>query len=277
MILIPINKVRNAVRQYLKHKIPFTYSVSLHRITVRCDKGSCGSNNNRFPPGELHFIKQVKNHVLNNGLHYAVQQNCTRQELNATPVYFAYNKQIKIGEHFRTVYNVDMKSAYWETAYRLGLLSDQIYYKGKDEKQISKKTRLAAIGSLARKVTVYQFDGKEQKLLSDEQEETNFLWNLICSKVGNILTSVAKDIGKDFIFFWVDGIYVSSKHAAEKVERLFKEHGYDSSVTKLVCADVTKTHINVKTGVVKKKYIDGQKIETDIKPFYYSGRKKHYI
>lgn len=273
MILLPMKKVRGTVKHYLKNKIPFTYTVTTNTISVRSQIGKFASNNGSFPAHELSFIKQVKEFIVKNGLHHNTIMDFEKDKDVKDVLYFAYNKNLFPGNYFEDVYNIDIKSAYWETAYKLGLLPDHLYDRGKDANQISKKTRLACIGSLAKKSSTYGFDGKEQRLLSDDKEETNELWDIICYKVGLVLRDVAKRLKGDFIFFWVDGIYVKGARASIESSRIFKNYGYESEITKLQNISVTKKQILVRTNEKKIRVVDGKKIETDIKPFYYTGRK----
>lgn len=261
-MLLPINKVRKTVRHYIANGIPFTYSTNRSNMSVKCEFGSYSSDRNKFPPHELSFIKKVKKYVVDNDLHNQALSNATRRELTSDPVYFAYGKRCSPGQKFNLIYNVDIKSAYWQTAYMMGLLSEEIYKEGNDTSKISKKTRLAAIGSLAKKTTVYNYDGHKQRVLETKSEETEFLWNIITSKVGNVLIDVSKDLKKDLIFFWVDGIYLSSKQSADKAVTIFKKHGYDCQITKLESAEVTDRHILISPGKGEK-----------IKPFYYGKDK----
>lgn len=277
MILLPINKVRKTVQYYLKNKIPFVYSVTTNTIRVNCPVGSYASNNSGFPAHELAFIKKVKETIIKNGLHHNVISSFRKESDVKDVLYFAYNKKLRSGDYFGNVYNVDIKSAYWETAYKLDLLPDHIYKKGKDPDQISKKTRLACIGSLARKRTTYEFDGKKQKLLSDDIEETNELWDIICYKVGFMLRDVAIKLNNDFIFFWVDGIYVNGKAAADKAKKIFNHLGYDCEISKLQNISITDKQILVKTNEIATRVVNGIKIDTDIKPFFYSGKGRYRI
>lgn len=262
MLLLPHKKVRATVNFYVKAGIPFLYTVNRSNMAVKCKIGSFSSNRNRFEPHELTFIKKVKHNIIENGLHYAALYDSANKDLTRDPVYFAYSKHCRPGKIYPTVYNVDIKSAYWQTAYHLNLIPDSLFKEGNDTYTISKKTRLAAIGSLAKKVSTYEFDGQRQFLKSNSVEDTDFLWNMICSRVGNVLMEVSKHLSKSFIFFWVDGIYLTNFDAAKKAASLFKKYGYESSVQKLHSASVTESYINVRPDAGNK-----------IKPFHYSENR----
>jgi hypothetical protein len=97
---------------------------------------------------------------------------------------------------------------------------------------VSKKSRLAAIGSLAKTVSVMEFDGTEEKILPDERsKKTEFLWHTICHKIGKIMAKASKQAKGDFLFFWVDAVFVKGE-SAKQIIKLFKQLGYDVTTYK---------------------------------------------
>ncbi len=119
---------------------------------------------------------------------------------------------------------VDIDSAYWETAYKLKVISGRIYRYGKT---VPKKIRLIALGTLAKRTTIYKFDGKT--LVKDKIEvdkETEYFWNLICKSVSDVMTTIGASIDdKNYYFYWVDAIFVSKK-SEQEVKDIFSKLGY---------------------------------------------------
>lgn len=270
MILTTLPKILKTAQWYRKNKFVFTCTYSHTRVRIDSPHGSYTSNNSLFPAGELNFIKQVKGHILKSGGHLKVKQDCKQDHLVKEPVYYHYGKSLKDSEYIPDIYCIDIKSAYWQTAYGLGLITDAMYKKGNE---VSKKTRLAAIGSLAKKTTTYSFDGKEQKLISKNYEETEFLWNIICNIVGDVLMDASSAAGEDFLFFWVDGIFIK-EGAIDAVTNVFIKSGYEFSVKKLPGMLVRRKAIYVVEDTEKLRTIDGVKKMTNIKPFPFSNKKK---
>lgn len=267
MIPISMNKVRKTALFYIKNKVPFTYEVSLSNISIKCELGSYTSNNRDFPAHELYFIKKVKNHVLG-----SAKTNDLISESkvsNKSPIYFSYSKNIKPGQIFKHAYNIDITSAYWYAAKQLGIIDDEIFAEGL---KVSKKTRLACIGSLAKKTSLYEFDGVKQKHIRDDVAPTAPLWNIICHKVSDVLIECAKKVSPGFIFFWVDGIYVSNLESAKRAASVFKKLGYDSKIEKLNSIKITSNKILVHTGVIKERIIDGVRVSSDAKPFHFNPK-----
>ncbi len=216
------DKARATISFYLKHKIPFKYEIQNETITITCKLGSYSTFAKTYTIDEINFIKKVKQHIIKNELNLPY--------LDATPgkvKYFMYGDALKDGAKIGDMVNIDISSAYWETANAMGLFSDAIYEQGN---KIRKQARLAALGSLAKKKRIYEFDGKVQiKHPIKRSEQTEKIWDVICEKVGQVLTDAANACGKDFYFFWIDGIYVK-KRAMETVTSVFKQHGYGYKV-----------------------------------------------
>jgi hypothetical protein len=90
---------------------------------------------------------------------------------------------------------------------------------------ISKTTRLASIGSLAKREIIRRFTGKRWYVLFDQRDPLAYLWDIICYKVSQVMQEAAKACGKDFRMYWVDAMFVAPS-AVPKVEAIFKKHGY---------------------------------------------------
>lgn len=181
---------------------------------------------------ELQFIKSVRTHILKNDIH--LKEEFQERQLYSDDVHYVKVARVPIGEVFDKVCEVDIDQAYWETAYQLGIVNDTIYSTG-CKGVISKKARLTALGSLAKKTYIYKFKGK--KVIGKEVEKDPLLENLwftICKRVSDVMHSVIDSLGKDFIFYWVDGIYF--KHTKKNVQiamNTFIENGYNAKFKKI--------------------------------------------
>lgn len=173
-----------------------------------------------FSTSDLNFIKSVKNYVKKNDIDIEFNEcDYSSERID----YIKVNK-FKVGDVLEDLRCIDIKSAYWQTALNLGIISKEIYDKGMN---VGKVVRLAALGSLAKKKDIWSFDGKELKKMDTVRSEYENLWFAICKKVSDIMNHVVKSIGDDFVFYWVDGIYVKrSEGLLEKITKIFEEKGY---------------------------------------------------
>ena len=139
-----------------------------------------------------------------------------------------------MGEKFENVYEVDIDEAYWKTAHLLNIIDDKIYQKGQ-KGNISKQARLTALGSLAKKVYIYQFKGdKLEKVNTETDPLLQNLWFTICKRVSDVMNECINKIDKDFIFYWVDGIYMTGGiKTVAKCEEIFVNYGYNVKFKKI--------------------------------------------
>jgi len=96
---------------------------------------------------------------------------------------------------------------------------------------------LVALGSLAKSVDVYKFSRKKLKFIKPIKSDTEKLWVEICAVIDDLMGEIKKDCGEDFIFYWVDAIFVKVS-AVNKVKQILKKHGYSyktNKITKIKC------------------------------------------
>lgn len=203
-------------------KTPFKYVRSGNSYELYSSIWNCKSFRKGFTSEDLQFIKKVKKYARNPD----IILKYIDKDYQAKPIeYIKVNENIKIGDKFEDVICVDINSAYWVTAFQLGIIDEPTYQKGKT---IDKIVRLASLGSLAKKTETFEFDGEKMVKKSIERShETENLWFAICDKVGSLMLKLSKKIGKDFIAYWVDGIYfVNTPENYKIITETFKTEGY---------------------------------------------------
>ena len=317
VIRVSNEKLARVVKMLTQQRISFTHKQVNETNTIYSSIGNYTSSDSNFPAGELNFIKQVKKHIIENGVYNSIDRRFTEQKDRKTGIsYFKYNSSIRQGTIIKDCVEVDLNSAYWECAYKLGLISEETYWKGRglsrdlalerklitknqydltkgmtwkealikgiidqDKFQqicpISKRTRLAALGSLAKVVKTFEFDGtsNKQKLILEQRSElTEHLWDEICYQVGKVMNSAAKECGPGFIFFWVDAIFIR-KNCLKKVQEHFKDAGYEYKIEK--CSEIEFLKHTVKvTGKSKVVEVAGKLVESDVREFNLSVPSK---
>jgi hypothetical protein len=285
-------QILKTIDWYISNKVPFEYHVQNETLTIISDMGSYSTWNREYTIPEINFIKEVKQHIKGNNLQDPYRDYFKGENRDSVR-YFQYHPQLAPGQFITDCENIDASAAYWETANKFGLFEGRpdIYERGLSwekalrkmkgdpdiaEKKllekikagksdvIRKQVRLAAIGSLAKKKRVYGFDGRKQKLLRIERSiTTEFLWDIIAEHIGNLLSKIARQCGEDFVFYWVDGIYIKAgkKKAAE---RLFKQAGYNCKSYKIPWIKTTDRHIIIKCPEKAREEIrGGQKVIVD--------------
>lgn len=128
--------------------------------------------------------------------------------------YFAFNKDINEMQDdsgsiyaLKDVWEADISHAYYRAAYVLGFISKGLYLE--IVKNMTKHDRLRLLGCIASvKTTTKYFEGvPEEKPLIICSEILRSAWFKICHYIDSALIELKGVLGKDFLFYWVDGIY----------------------------------------------------------------------
>lgn len=182
--------------------------------------------NNSITPKEVGFVNKVKGYIRKNDIALRFKTDYFDKDV----LYMEADPGL-VGKTFDNVVEIDIDQAYWETAYQLGVISEDLYSIGSSD-EISKRGRMVCLGSLAKKVNHYSFKGKQLiKQDIERSEETENIWFTICKRVSDVMLEITEKIGPDYIFFWVDGIYVQNNpESIEKAQTIIAEYGYNSKV-----------------------------------------------
>lgn len=210
--------------EYLhKLKLPFTIVSSGSSVELFSDEWNCRSMSRYFRAEDMNFIKKVKKYSIDNYVSLKYRERAYRLEKIE---YFSIKKSIKEGDVFENVCCLDINGAYWQTALMMGIISKEIYEEGIKK---DKLTRLASLGSLAKKKEVYEFDGNIYRHVETIRSyETENLWFAICYRVSEIMQLLMESLGEDFIFFWVDGIYFKkTDENVKKVKEFLEQCAYE--------------------------------------------------
>jgi hypothetical protein len=124
-----------------------------------------------------------------------------------------------------TVINIDLKAAYATVLLNDKYISQQTY---DHLLKLPKQERLTVVGMLAGKKNIFTID-KRGKIIAHEKrvaETCNYFFHCI-ERTAQIISKCANAIGDDFIFSWVDGIYISpslmdhdQRNAVKKVSEI---------------------------------------------------------
>ena len=127
---------------------------------------------------------------------------------------------------------IDLTQAYWNLAFINKIISEKTYLFANNPK-ISKKARLIALGTLAKRVRSIKFNGEMYEGVPIENEaETARLFYFCCMEVSKFMQDLKQMAGADFLFYWVDAIFLRNGDASRYAEiyldklhaELLKEH-----------------------------------------------------
>lgn len=215
-----------------------------------------GNKGDMLPFDQVKFISKVKRYILKNNLVKKIKRNY-RSLKQIT--YMAVNPEVTVGEVFDTAYSVDISGAYWASAYKEGWLSEELYHEGLT---MDKRIRLASLGTFAKRVYQYEFDGKTEKMKNVTVPPHPHVFFNQAHTIHTIMTACMAISSVEFLFYWTDGIYLSTYEGAKRCEQILEDAGYRYLTTKLVRIIRTnsgftveeKTKKHGKRSINKKEY-----------------------
>jgi len=179
--------------------VKFTLRKSLFTMDIESEYGVVNwiSPESKLPRGELYFIKMVKDAA--SRIDLATVEPIDRREIR----YF--NLDTAVGE-WEDCIEIDLNGAYWE--FSKWWLPAEIYERGLT---VDKRTRLAALGNLAKTTTESYFDGTEYH--EDVEVKTEITKDLFFSsaKATGDIMSILKYTCTGSIFYWVDALFVKNE------------------------------------------------------------------
>ena len=149
-----------------------------------------------------------------------------------TIFYYSVNKSIQTGTTiYDKLYNIDITSAYATVLLNNNIITKETY---NYLRTISKPNRLKAVGMLATQTAIYEFINGMPisfKIKSIPDQRNIFLF--CCYEIGRIMDEISIAIGKDFIFYWVDGIYFKNEKNKEIIQNILNNYNYKHTFEQL--------------------------------------------
>ena len=163
-------------------------------------------------------------------------------------------KKFKGRSHYDRIYNIDIKKAYAKTLLNELLITAQTY---KYLDKLNKMDRLKVVGSLATQTILVEKENGVMKkgfpkIIEDENLRRCFFH--VSNIIGEIMNMCAKIAGEDFIFFWVDGIFLRSDYKKFEILSYLSSLNYDAS-----CEWLTDFNIESKSGYNNITFFDEDK------------------
>jgi len=216
----------------------YTYSLT------KTNKGKEDKKEDRLPINEIYFIGVVKKYIEANGLHKSIKKNYRNKD---DIKFVSYNQNIGCGEFFKDCYCIDISSAYWRSALNQGYINKDLYAKGN---AVDKRVRLACLGTFAKTISVIRFDGTDEEFLPDVKPKYEHVFFNCANLIYKCMNACRKAVKEEFLFYWTDCVYVSSKRAMEVCAGVMKEHGFDNH------SDYCEKIVFKENGISVDKYND---------------------
>ncbi len=151
----------------------------------------------------------------------------------------------------KTIYNIDIKSAYANVLNNHALIIPSTF---QYMQRLTKKDRLACVGMLAANKDIYECLGDQELSYRKEVKETKNWFFFCVHRINKIMQKIADEIGDDFLCYWVDGIFFNNEKHAVKIGKILFELGYKYSFD--ICTEFEYSNINNQE---KIRYLKGNK------------------
>jgi hypothetical protein len=228
-------RFKSAYGRYVKFLensgIPFEVEYTHGRRTVKSELGTQSFVRGNISKKGMNFIKVIKNKILKSGVVEKIPKK-TQKELGLQ--YMQFNKKY-IGTEFKKgkIIELDLNSAYWDAAYKLGVIAKDDYFKGLS---YGKVERLASLGTLAKYSKRRVFDGKKyhKSELVDGSENTRHVWFAISNEVDQVMQKCLKALKDEAVFYWVDALFfMNNKENKEKLKKIIDKSGFKFKTIKI--------------------------------------------
>lgn len=229
---------------------------------------------------DLSFIGVVKKYC---------EKNNTAPLINRKSISFIRPSALKESYYYKKdIWEIDLTKAHWEFMRQENYISIPIYEKGL---LVEKEVRLIAVGNLAKITANLNFDGiKYLKPTFERSLKTENIFFHVCYLTDLLMRKLIVLANEDFLFYWVDAIFVRGKKARDEIieflklnETKFKSYEMNSIIkysNKIVTFD--DKHITEKNpkgkrdfnfrknntfvNLIKKEVYRKEETETRIKP-----------
>jgi hypothetical protein len=127
---------------------------------------------------------------------------------------------------YKTVLNLDITSAYPYCLWINRLITEDTF---NFLMQLPKNERLPAIGMIAKKSVWIEYKKGKATDWDLKQGEYGNIFFFIIQQITDLMAWAAEIAGDDFLFYWVDGIFLKpsiSKKKLQEITGIFAEQGY---------------------------------------------------
>lgn len=156
---------------------------------------------------------------------------------------------------------VDLTSAYARVLYKTGVINTRMYRKLTTE--IEKEDRLAAVGFLGTKKSRITYHRGRYLTTEVIKGELSGWFFYCCWVTGEVMEMARRIAGKDFMFYWVDGIAVKNNEKAIQILEYIRSLGYPAKIEEVTgCVVKQRTVKYFKDGkpkslcIPKKRSVD---------------------
>lgn len=200
------------IKQLKEAKKDFEVRKTTKSTLIKFDNYTYMFAENHFKNEYLNLFQQIKNEVHNN----INLKQITPPEIKKSKYFQVANfEKIGSGEFltFKNCFEFDINKAYYKTLYNLGYISSDFFHLCIN---LPKSIRLALVGTLATQKTIFYYEAGELKKFETKKDDIlRKVFFQVVEYVDRALDYFSKLAKDNFLFYWVDGIYLKDYERAQ--------------------------------------------------------------
>lgn len=153
-------------------------------------------------------------------------------ELREAPAKLKYYDFTGIKENYiENCFCVDINSAYLQVLKNEKIITEKTFsYIDSESRKTkgAKMARLKSVGLFAKNPVSMIYENNEIKELKQERNPFSWVFFLACQKTGEAMEIIKNEFPQDYLFYWVDGIYI--KKNPEKIRKRLLQLGFPSKI-----------------------------------------------
>jgi hypothetical protein len=221
------NNVRTAIKFLKLSQQNFTVKHSNYTTTIECN----GTKQMYCVKKRTNESFAANNLIQKNFKQYNFIEKIKQEPiLNNKEIYYK-NRDYISPVHYPTVINIDLNNAYPTTLLQQGGIDT---YTFNFLNRLKKTEKLASLGMLAARHDKYTYEkGKLINVESSKPKKYSSAFFYCVKWVDFLMLEAEKIAGIDFLYFWVDGIYLNPmtpQPVIDEICQLFNELGYMFSI-----------------------------------------------
>lgn len=201
-------------------KMPFIIEQSNYTLKIQSEFINVQFMQNMMSKRAFIAYQKIKSDISKSGL---VPPEIDRRELK----YYKFEIPNRLKQSSKTIYNIDIKSAYATVLKNHLIISPKTFaYLS----SLHKQDRLASVGMLAGRKNIFEYtNGGELKSYSKKENELANFFYFAVLQTQYIMQGIQSLLGRDFLFYWVDGVYFENENRKDEVFKYLSEKGYKYS------------------------------------------------
>lgn len=155
------------------------------------------------------------------------------RNVNERIKFFSFGK-LKEGQKIESCYSVDINSAYLTALRNENVITENTFQEINEatrKSKIAKTDRLKAVGMFAKNNMIVSYKDGNPVSVTVPENPYSWVFFLACQKTTEAMQEIIKEMKREFILYWVDGIFL--RENPERAVEILKKLNFESKIEKV--------------------------------------------